>query len=135
MDKQISSLSGVLLIAGIIEFAVGLLHFAMPAFAYRSKGFSLLRADEINFVTLLIFAVGILLMAFGWLTIFLSRKVEPLIEFIHIYVLIKIVLWSGRVFLEILYPVNLNMFYVEPFTVVVLPGLIVEWFLFVVSID
>jgi len=113
---------------------VGLLHFAMPYFVYQIKGLSLLQPNEINFVTLVVFAVGILLVAFGSLTILFSRKVESMIEVLYYYVVIKTVLWVGRVALELLYPINLNMFYVEPFTMIVLPGLVIELLLFVVSL-
>jgi len=134
VEKQINLTKNVLLVAGIIEIAVGLLHFAMPSFAYQAKGFSLLQPDEISFVTLVIFAVGILLVAFGSLTILFSRKVESIIEVLYYYVVIKTILWIGRVVLELLYPVNLSMFYVEPFTLIVLPGLLIELLLFIVSV-
>jgi|APSaa5957512622_1039677.scaffolds.fasta_scaffold42262_1 hypothetical protein len=134
MKRQIKLTEQILLTAGVIEIAAGLLHFAMPSIAYQSKGFSLLHPDEINFVTLVVFAVGILLVAFGSLTIFFSKKVETAAEIVYTYVVIKTVLWIGRVVLEILYPVNLNMFNIEPFTLVVLPGIIIEMLLFVVSV-
>ncbi|WP_428739060.1 hypothetical protein [Sulfurimonas sp.] len=134
MEKQINLTKKILLVAGIIEIVVGLLHFAMPSFAYQSKGFSLLQPDEISFVTLVIFAVGILLVAFGSLTMLLSQKVKSTIEVLYYYVLIQTVLWIGRVVLELLYPVNLRMFYIEPFTLVVLPGLIIELSLFIVLV-
>ena len=134
MEKQINLTKQILLAAGIIEIAVGLLHFSMPYFAYQTKGFSLLQPNEINFVTLVIFAVGILLVAFGSITILFSRKLESMIEMLYYYVVIKTILWIGRVVLELLYPINLSMFYVEPFTLVVLPGLIIELLLFIVSI-
>ncbi|MCU7934547.1 MAG: hypothetical protein KZQ99_06660 [Candidatus Thiodiazotropha sp. (ex Dulcina madagascariensis)] len=134
MEKQINLTKQILLVAGIIEIAVGLLHFAMPSFAYQAKGFSLLEPNEINFVTLVVFAVGILLVAFGAITILFSRKLESMVEVLYYYVVIKTILWAGRVILELIYPVNLSMFYVEPFTLVVLPGLIIELLLFVVSV-
>ncbi|MDQ6984185.1 MAG: hypothetical protein Q9M44_05675 [Ghiorsea sp.] len=134
MENQINLTKQILLAAGIIEIAVGLLHFAMPFFVYQTKGFSLLQPNEINFVTLVIFAVGILLVAFGSLTILFSSKLESMIEVLYYYVVIKTILWVGRVGLELLYPINLSMFYVEPFTLIVLPGLIIELILFAVSI-
>jgi hypothetical protein len=134
MEKIIKLIKQILMVAGIIEIAVGLLHFLMPPFAYQAKGFSLLQPDEISFVTLAIFSVGILLVAFGSLTILFSRKVESMIEVLYYFLVIKTILWIGRVALELLYPVNLSMFYVEPFTLVVLPGLIIELLLFAVSV-
>ncbi len=134
MEKQINMTKQTLLVAGIVEVVVGLLHFVMPFFAYQSKGFSLLQPNEINFVTLVIFAVGIFLVAFGGLTILFSRMMESMIEVLYYYVVIKTVLWAGRLVLELLYPVNLSMFYVDPFTLVVLPGVIIETLTFAVSV-
>ncbi len=122
----------LLLVAGIIEIAVGLLHFAMPTFVYTSAGFSSLTHVESNFVTLVIYAVGILLIAFGTVTILFSRHLERHLNLALYYVIIKTFLWSGRVILELLYPIKLNMFYIDPFAVIVLPGLIIELLLFVI---
>jgi hypothetical protein len=72
MRKRANTIRNILIAAGIIEIAVGLLHFAMPYFAYQSKGFTLLQSAELDFVTLCIFAIGILLIAFGTITIFLA---------------------------------------------------------------
>lgn len=133
MEKQIYLTKKILLAAGIVEIAAGLLHFIMPSSVYQSAGFSLLQPNEINFVTLLIHAVGILLSAFGTLTILFSVKLESMIEPIYYYVIVKAIFWSGRVVLEVVYPVNLNMFNVDPFTLFVLPAVSVETALFIVS--
>lgn len=134
MERQIYLTKRILLAAGIMEVMVGLLHFIMPSFVYQSAGFSLLQANEISFVTLLIYAVGILLLAFGSLTILFSIKLESMITAVYYYVIVQAILWIGRVILEVLYPVNLNMFYVDPFTLVVLPAVIIETILFVASV-
>ncbi len=84
-------------------------------------------------MTLLVFVVGILLVAFGSLTLLFSWKTESFLEILYYYLLIKVVLWGARVALELLYPVKLSMFYVEPFTMVVLPGLLFELLLFFVA--
>jgi hypothetical protein len=82
---------------------------------------------------LVTYAVGILLIAFGAITILLSSKINEIKEILYYYLIIKIILWVARVFLEVLYPLGLDMFYVEPFTLIVLPGLIVELFLFIIA--
>ena len=122
-----------LVIAGTIEVLVGLLHFLMPYFLYQSSGFEQLSHTESDYLLLVTYAVGILLIAFGATTILLSSKIEEIKEILFYYVIIQIILWVARVSLEVIYPLGLNMFYVEPFTLIVLPGLIVELFLFVVS--
>lgn len=123
----------ILLIAGVVEIVVGLSHFAMPYYAYQAKGFTLLNQDERNFITLCVFAVGILLMAFGILTVFFSLRFEAVNEMLLYYVIIKSVLWLGRIILEISYPVKVALFYIGQPTMVVMPLLIFEWLLFVFS--
>jgi hypothetical protein len=134
MQKYTFWARNLLIVTGVIELAAGSLHFLMPRFAYQSVGFSHLSANEISFVTLCVFAVGILLLAFGCFTLVLSSKIESSSEILFYYVSIKSALWLGRVVLEIVYPVKLKMFSIEPLTIVVLPGVTFEMLLFVVSL-
>lgn len=123
----------LLLCAGVVELAVGALHFAIPASAYQSKGFPNLQPEELSFVTLVTLAVGILLLAFGTFTVYLASRTEAMVDVLFWYSLIKAFLWTGRVILELAYPVRLRLFSVEPFTAVVMPGLVFELLLFVAS--
>lgn len=123
----------LLLVAGVLELAVGALHFAMPSSAYRSKGFPNLQPDELSFVTLVTLAVGILLLAFGAVTLYLASRPKAVVEILLGYSILKAFLWAGRVFLELAFPVRLRLFSVEPFTAVVMPGLVFELLLFVAS--
>jgi hypothetical protein len=133
MKSDRSWIKIILLTAGIIEIVLGLIHFAFPYFAYQSKGYSLLSSNEIDFVTLCIFCVGILLVAFGAFTVFLSSKVETAIKIVFFYTVIKSILWTGRVILGILYPANISLFFIEQPNIVVFPTLVFEWLLFVFS--
>ncbi len=117
--------------AGLMEIVFGLSHFAMPYFAYQSKGYSLLNHNEIKFITLCIFSLGIILIAFGILTILLSTKVEAIIKIVFYYTLIKAALWTVRIILGILYPVDISLFFIEQPNIVVFPLLLLAWFLFV----
>jgi hypothetical protein len=123
----------LLLWAGVVEMALGALHFALPYAAYQSKGFSSLRPEELSFVTLVILAVGILLLAFGAFTAYLASRTAGLVELLFFYSLIKAFLWAGRVILELAYPIRLRLFFVEPFTAVAVPVLLLELLLFVAS--
>ena len=133
MEKLNGYIRKILLTAGLIEIAVGLLHFIMPKATYQSKGYSGLNSFELDFVTLVILAVGILLITFGSLTIYFSQRLEAVSEIILFYVTLKSLLWIGRVALELMYPIKLNMFTIEPFTAIVLPGLVFEMLLFILS--
>lgn len=123
----------LLLWAGVIEITLGALHFALPSAVYRSKGFPSLQPDELSFVTLVILAVGLLLLALGAFTVYLASRTEAIGEILFGYALIKAVLWAGRVMLEVVYPVKLRLFFVEPFTAVAMPVLLLELLLFVAS--
>jgi|WetSurMetagenome_2_1015567.scaffolds.fasta_scaffold857101_1 hypothetical protein len=133
MESDRSWVKNILLTAGIIEIVLGLAHFVFPYFAYQSKGYSLLNYNEIDFVTLCIFCVGILLVAFGTCTVFLSSKVETAIKIVFFYTIVKSILWTGRVILGILYPANIPLFFIEQPNIVVFPTLVFEWLLFVFS--
>ena len=116
--------------AGIIEVLVGLLHFFMPLFFDKSEIFSRLPMVEMDYLLLVTYAVGILLVAFGATTILFARRHKALYEILYLYLMIQTILWTARVILELLYPVGLEMFTLKPFTIIVLPGLIFEWGLF-----
>jgi len=120
----------LILIAGFIEVLVGLLHFFMPLFFDKSEGFLHLSSVEMDYLLLVTYAVGILLVAFGATTILLSSKQKELGRILYFYIMIQTILWTARVLLEILYPVGLEMFSLKPFTNIVMPGLIFEWGLF-----
>lgn len=128
-----NKLKNILLFAGIIEIMIGLVHFIMPYFIYKIKNFELLPQNELDFILLCVLSVGILLVAFGLVTILLTKKLNHIIDIMYIFIIIQILLWILRVSLEFIYPLNIDMFYVNPFTNIVLPGLVLELLLFIVS--
>ncbi len=134
MEKEIVILRNILMSAALIEISVGLLHFLMPYYLYDVASFHLLTENEKSFVTLLTLAIGILLVAFGSVTVLFSKNITQLLDVLFIYLLIKVALWLARVSLELLYPIELKLFYIEPFTLVVLPGVIFEFVLFIYSL-
>jgi hypothetical protein len=135
MRQQITRLNVVLKIAGSIEILVGLLHFLMPYFVNKNHYYSLSLVAENNFITLLIFAVGILLIAFGGTTILFANRLKQTIDILYYYLIIQVILWLSRVVLEVLYPVQLSFFYIDPFTLLALPALVIEFLLFVFALS
>ena len=126
-------LKNIMIVAGVQEIMVGILHFMMPYFLNQSAGFLQLSSAEMDFVMLVTFATGILLIAFGSVTLLLSKVDLSMIKVLYYYLWIKIILWTVRVVLELVYPVNLDMFYINPFTLAVFPGLVSELGLFIVA--
>ena len=133
MKRQNSSAMRLLLVAGVIEVIAGLSHFAMPHFAHQSKGFSLLDQNELSFVNAGVFSVGILLMALGAFTIYLSRKEDISTEVLLYYGIIQSVLWLMRIVIEIVYPIKIPLFQIRQPTVFLLPLFIFEWLLFTIA--
>ena len=119
------TLQRLLVVASIVEIAVGLLHFAMPAAYRQSPALGRLSSAEDDFFALMTFAVGILLVAFGVLTLAfarLSTERSLLVAFLGI----KTLLWIGRVALELVLPIQIELFGIAPFTAIVLPGVVAQ---------
>ena len=133
MKNTNNKLKNLLLIAGAIEIIIGLIHFIMPYFIYKIKNYELLPQNESDFIILCVLSVGILLIAFGLVTILLTKRLNLIIDIVYIYIIIQIILWVLRVSFEFIYPLNIDMFYIYPFTSIVLPGLIGELLLFIIS--
>ena len=121
-----AGLGRLLTIAGTVEIAVGLLHFAMPFYYRRSPALADLPANDSDFVLLVTFAVGILLVAFGATTLWFARRPHAHLDILVPYLVIKTLLWVARLVLEIVFPVRLSMFGIDPFTLIVTPGVAVE---------
>ena len=134
MGKYNRWIKTVLMTAGIIEIFAGLGHFAMPYFVYQSRGFSFLTQNEMNFATLGIFAIGILLIAFGAITISFALNVDASHELQCIYAAVKSILWMARIILEIIYPIKISLFFIEKPTIVIMPLLIAVFLLFVFAV-
>jgi len=118
----------LLVFAGVVEILVGALHFFMMSSINKSSGFSQLSPIESDFVALVVFCVGILLICFGTMTLYFAR--ENLSKILYYYLAAKSLLWGGRVVLELMYPIGLEMFMITPFTSIVLPGVMVEFLIF-----
>ncbi len=135
MEQQNNRLDTLLKVAGFIEILVGLLHFLMPYFVDKNHYYSLSSVAENNLVTLLIFAVGILLIALGGTTILFANRLQQTIDILYYYLIMQVILWLSRVVLEVLYPVQLSFFYIDPFTLLALPALVLELLLFVFALS
>ncbi len=104
------TLRATLLAAGMTAIAVGLLHFFMPGQYRNSNGLAGLSSPEDDFVVLITFAVGVLLIASGAVTLLFAHRPERNPDLTYCYLLISVMLWAGRLGLELSYPVRLRMF-------------------------
>ena len=134
MGKNDNWIKRTLLTAGLMELVAGLSHAIMPHYIYDSEGFSLLQPNEINIITLCVFSVGILLVAFGILTIlFAFKPVTSNNKMLFYFAAIKAILWIARITLEFLYPTKIEMFSIEQPTVILIPIFIFICCLFISS--
>lgn len=133
MKRQNNLATRLFLTAGMVEVIAGLLHFAMPYFALQSKGFSFLDQNEVSFVTAGVFSVGILLMAFGALTAYLSSSENTSTKILLCLGVTNSVLWLARIVIEIAYPIKIPLFFIRQPTVILLPLFFLEWLLFFIA--
>lgn len=106
----------------------------MPFFADRSPGIAELSPAEEDYVHLLTYCVGILLLAFGAANLYLARRPALAAEFLLPYCSLKATLFLARSVLEFVYPVSLSLFWIEPFTVLAAPGVLAVLALYLAAI-
>ena len=117
---------------GLLELILGAIHFVMPWFVLRAQGIGALNPPERNFVILCVVAVGLLLIALGLITILLVRGASLNNTAWTLFLTIKALLWSGRVFLELLLPVSISMFFISQPSILILPVIVIETLLFAI---
>lgn len=135
MEKNRIRIKRVLLALGIIELIAGLSHAFMPYFIFKSSGYSYLSLEEINIITCCVFSVGILLVAFGTLTVVCALKYDVLDKMmVYYFVFTKSILWALRTCLEVIFPTEIAMFLITRPSVVLIPVFIVIDCLFIFSV-
>jgi hypothetical protein len=131
MDKkQICRKS--MLIGGIIELAIAVIHFLMPFQFIREDGFGCLSKPFMDFVLLATLAIGLCLIVFGILSLFLSERLLVGERSAWLFGLSQGILWLGRAFLEIVYPVKFKLFFLPNPTFIILILSLCLGFLFLI---
>jgi hypothetical protein len=124
----------LILLAGVIEALVGVIHFPMALFLFRSPGFMALSSGEADFMRLILFALGLTLVSLGSLTVAGSLHYGKWPGLLLALLAIQSLLWCGRIGLEVLYPVAVPLFYIDRPTTLVMPLLIFEASLFILPL-
>ncbi|MEO1564444.1 MAG: hypothetical protein AAFR98_13490 [Pseudomonadota bacterium] len=97
-------------ISGVLVLLIGTAHFAMPRFGYNPATLSAIPdIQRDHFVYLGTYAIGCFLVAFGILTLVAGRGDRSFFERAFFGVMVAV--WGMRVVLEVLYPVNLPLFF------------------------
>jgi hypothetical protein len=109
-----------LTIGGLITCLIGLAHVFLPSIGYDSTiPHSMPPAVSAHFYYLGTYAICAFLLSFGFLSLYFSRNAQAP----HTLVVCSIfaLFWASRTALEILYPVNLSLFFLTTPHVVLLP--------------
>ena len=129
MSKE-SSAGKFLLAGGVAELVIAAIHFLMPLSIDRSARIAGVSAEYRSFISLATYAVGICMVAFGVLSIYFSRRTSQDGHTWWIFSLSQGSLWVVRVFLELILPIRIPLFFLSDPTVVILPAAIVIALLF-----
>lgn len=133
MNRRTKWIRALLIAAGVLEIAMGLAHFGMPRALQSSFAFGALPPVELGFVVLCVFALGILLVGFGCVTLLMATRRRVADNLLLRYCAIKALLFSGRVWLEALFPVQVPMWGIHRPTELVLPLISAGCAIFAVS--
>ena len=93
---------------------IGIAHLFMPEFGYRTADLAAIpSAQKAHFVDLGTYAIASFLLGFGLLSLIIARMAPPALAIWFSGILA--IIWIARLLLEMLYPVDLPLFFVlEP---------------------
>ena len=133
MDKR-QIASRAMLIGGIVEILIAMLHFLMPFQFVRGGAIVGLPADYRGFVLHGIVAIGLCLTVFGALSIYFSQRLALGDATAWVFGLSQGVLWIGRTVTELIFPIRIPLFFLSNPTAVILPLVALLALLFLVPL-
>ena len=123
----------LLIVAGIIEILIGIMHFTWPFEMIRYSIFAELPDYALDLILLSSLAIGLCLTVFGFLSIYFGYHVKKMVKATMIISLSQAFLWIIRLILEIILPVQLRIFFIESPTLIIRIGIMVLIGLFLIS--
>lgn len=103
----------LLFIGGILEFIVASFHFTWPYAMIQTGPFAELPEANKAFIVLATLAIGLVMLVFGSLSIYFAFRIRMGEYSALVFSLAQAILWTGRLILEILYPVRLPLYFIE----------------------
>jgi len=88
-------------------------HFTWPYAFIQTEPFAGLPEPQKEFVLLVSIAIGLAMLIFGSLAIYFAFKIRIGEHSALAFTLSQAILWTGRLILEILYPVRLPLYFIE----------------------
>lgn len=111
-------------IAGLLVLAIGLAHFLLPTLGYAPADLAAIpEAQREHFVYLGTYSIAFFLLGFAVMTLLADRNDpgRPMTVFLGLMT----VVWFARLALELIYPVELPLFFVEEPHPMLIPVLLV----------
>lgn len=98
--------------AGLMALAIGIAHFFMPSLGYAPDDLAAIPAPQrAHFVFLGTYAIAFFLLAFAVMTLLANRETpSPLMT---VFLGLMVVVWPARLILELIYPVELFLFFTD----------------------
>ncbi len=104
--------NGLPIVSGFIVLMIGLAHFLMPSLGYAPDALRAIpEPQRDHFVFLGTYAIGTFLVAFGVLTLLSDPRRGSVFE--TTFFGLMVIVWVVRLVLELLYPVNLSLFFLD----------------------
>jgi hypothetical protein len=123
---NVRRLSGILIfLGGLMELAVGILHFTWPFSFLQLPSFQGLDSSIRDLLLLTALAVGLCLSIFAFLSFYFAKQVKTETKNTQIFCISQSVLWIIRLIFEILLPVNLSIYFIENPSTIIIGGAIV----------
>lgn len=111
-------------ISGLLVLAIGLAHFLLPTLGYAPEALAAIpEAQREHFVYLGTYSIAFFLVSFAVMTLIADRNAasRPMTVFLGLMV----VTWWARLMLEVIYPVELSLFFVAEPHPMLIPVLLV----------
>ena len=121
-----------LIFGGIMELVIAIQHFTWPFQLVRYGEYAELSKSFNELVLLFALAVGLLIMAFAFLSFYFAYALADAPKAARVFGFTKGVVWFARAMMEIALPVTLPIFFLNNPTVFIVPGAIILSLLYLV---
>ncbi|MCK9372807.1 MAG: hypothetical protein M0P91_06390 [Sulfuricurvum sp.] len=113
--------SRLMMIGGLVEIVLGILHFIWPFQLIKTGEYVHLSADYMNLLFLSSLSIGLCLSVFGLLSIYFSKRLLFDERSAWIYGMVQGLIWEVRTLFELLFPVKIPLLFIVNPTIVILP--------------
>lgn len=133
MDKK-QLASRLMMIGGLVEIFLGILHFIWPFQLIKTGEFAHLSADYINLLFLSSLSIALCLSVFGLLSIYFSKRLLFNERSAWVYGMVQGLIWEMRTLFELILPVKIPLLFISNPTIAILPLAFLLGLLFLVPL-